>query len=51
MVRTKLKFIGAISIISSAFIFNACTSQDQALPTGVGIGVVAASVYSFPSLL
>lgn len=48
MVRKKLKLIGAISILSSALIFNACTPQEQAFVSGVGIGAVAASVFSYP---
>ena len=49
MVRTKLKLMGAISILSSTLIFNACTPQEQTFATGVGVGVVAASIfYSSP---
>lgn len=49
MAIKNLKLIGAISVISSALIFNACTPEEQALVTGVAVGaVVAAAVYDHP---
>jgi len=49
MLRKKLKQITAISLVSSVFLVNGCTSQEQAFAAGVGTGVVvAASVYSYP---
>ena len=48
MVRRRLKLIGAISIISSALIINACTPQERTFASGVGVGVIAASVFSYP---
>ena len=49
MVRKNLKLTGAISILASALIFNACTPQEHAFASGVGVGaIVVASVYSYP---
>lgn len=48
MIRTNLKLIGAASILTSTLIFNACTPQERAFATGAGVGVVAASVFSYP---
>jgi hypothetical protein len=48
MTGRYLKLIGAASVLASALIFNACNRQERAFATGVGVGVVAASVYSYP---
>jgi hypothetical protein len=48
MLRKELKIIAAISILSSAFLFNACTPQERAFATGVGVGAVVASAYNYP---
>ncbi|HEY9191071.1 MAG TPA: hypothetical protein VIM88_09430, partial [Sulfurovum sp.] len=48
MLSRKLKLLGAMGIVTSALVFNACTPQERAFASGVGVGVVAASVFSYP---
>jgi hypothetical protein len=48
MIRKKLKHLTVIGALSSTLLFTACTPQEQAFATGLGVGVVAASVYSYP---
>jgi hypothetical protein len=48
MITTKIKHIGAVALLSSTLFFTACTPEKQAFVSGATVGVVAASVYSYP---
>jgi len=48
MIKTKIKHISAVALLSSTLFFTACTPEEQAFVTGATVGVVAASVYSYP---
>jgi len=48
MFKTKLKVITLSAFFGAPFFLSACTPQEQAFVTGVGVGAVATSAYSYP---